>query len=98
MMAFWRLGRRKGGASKTPPGGIDCAGVVARLYEYIDEELDEETVWKIRGHLELCKKCYPHYDFEKAFLRFLSEHGRVEAPPELKRKIFQCILEEESQG
>ncbi len=98
MTPFWRLGGRKGKAGMTPPGEIDCVGVVEQLYEYIDEELDEETVEKIRAHLELCKKCYPHYNFEKAFLRFLSERGRVGAPPELKRKIFQRILEEESHG
>jgi mycothiol system anti-sigma-R factor len=68
-----------------------------QLYEYIDEELDDEgTVEKIREHLELCKRCYPRYDFEKAFLRFLAEQGQISAPPELRRKIFQEILEEES--
>ncbi|KPK81096.1 MAG: hypothetical protein AMS25_07740 [Gemmatimonas sp. SM23_52] len=97
MTAFWKLGKRKCEAGAAPPGDIDCAGVVAQLYEYIDEELDEETVGKIRAHLELCKRCYPHYDFEKAFLRFLAEHGRVSTPPELRRRVFQRILEEESQ-
>jgi anti-sigma factor (TIGR02949 family) len=97
MSAFWKLGRRSG--RYTPPGGISCGDVVAQLYEYIDEELeDAETVQKIREHLELCKRCYPHYDFERAFLRFLAEQGRACAPPELKRNIFERILEEESRG
>jgi mycothiol system anti-sigma-R factor len=78
------------------PGGIDCNGVMAQLYDYIDEELDAETVGKIRKHLEKCKRCYPRYDFERAFLRFVSDRGRTSAPPELRRKIFQSILEEES--
>jgi len=94
MMGFWRLRRRK--RTQTPPGGIDCAGVIQRLYEYLDEELDPETIERIREHLEVCKRCYPRYAFEKAFLRFISEQGRVEAPPELRRRIFQSILEEES--
>lgn len=93
MMGFWKLGRRP---AKMPPGGIDCGGVMQRLYEYLDEELDDEMVERISQHLEVCKKCYPQYAFEKAFLRFLSEQGRVGAPPELRRKIFQSILEEES--
>ncbi len=82
----------------SPPGGIDCADVVDQLYEYIDEELDDEAVERIRAHLRLCKRCFPRYDFEKAFLRFLSEQARVSTPPELRRKIFQEILEEESRG
>jgi anti-sigma factor (TIGR02949 family) len=77
-------------------GSIDCNGVLAQLYEYIDEELDEETVEKIREHLEVCKRCYPRLDFEQAFLRFVADQGRVSAPPELRRKIFEAILEEES--
>ncbi len=96
MTAYWNLRwLRKGDAA----GGIDCAGVMERLYEYIDEELEDEELEKaIRAHLKMCKKCFPHYEFEKAFLRFLSERGRYDAPPELRRKIFQRILEEESRA
>lgn len=80
------------------PGGIDCSKVMAQLYEYIDGELDEETIERIREHLEKCKRCYPRYDFETAFLRFLREQGKTQAPPELQRKIFAAILEEEKRG
>ena len=94
MTAYWKMGKRD--KQKTPPGGIDCGGVMEQLYEYLDEELDEETVEKIRSHLELCKRCYPHVEFENAFLRFLSEQGKTATPPELRRKIFQSLLEEET--
>ncbi|NIR46017.1 MAG: mycothiol system anti-sigma-R factor [Gemmatimonadetes bacterium] len=80
------------------PGGIDCAEVMAQLYEYIDGELDDEKIERIRGHLEKCQRCYPRYNFEAAFLRFLKQQGRTKAPPELQRKIFKAILEEESRG
>lgn len=87
---------KMGGMS--PPGGVDCADVVAQLYEYIDEELDAEMLSRIREHLRLCKRCFPRYDFEKAFLRFLAQQGRLKAPAELRRRIFQDILEQESQN
>ncbi len=97
MMIFRKLGKwLMGGMS--PPGGIDCARVVERLYDYIDQELDEKLAEQIREHLRLCKRCFPRYDFEKAFLRFLSMQGRLSAPPELRRRIFQDILEQESQN
>jgi anti-sigma factor (TIGR02949 family) len=96
MTAFWNWGKRKG---KDEMPEIDCGGVMAQLYEYIDEEIeDAETVSKIRDHLDLCKRCHPRFDFERAFLRFLGQQGRVGAPPELKRRIFDCILKEEGQG
>ncbi len=79
------------------PGGIDCGGVMAQLYEYLDGELDDPALQeKIRVHLEKCRRCYPRYNFEKAFLRFVSDQGHTSAPPELRRKIFQALLEEES--
>ncbi len=98
MTPFWRFGRLWGRGAMTPPGGVDCEGVVRQLYEYIDEELDAETIAKIRRHLEACQKCFPRYDFERAFLRFLAEHGRSGASPELRRRVFETILEEESRG
>ena len=93
-----RLRRLLGGSpgAGTPPGGIDCEAVLERLYEYIDDELrDPDVVRRIRAHLELCGRCYPEYRFEETFLRFLGEHGRSDAPSELKRRVFERILEEE---
>ena len=81
------------------PGGIDCGGVMAQLYEYLDEELDDPaTTEKIRVHLEKCRRCYPRYNFEKAFLRFVADQGHTSAPPELRREIFQSLLEEEGRS
>jgi len=97
MTAFGKLGEWLMKA-KPPPGGIDCRGVMEQLYEYIDGELDDEMVERIRRHLKLCKRCYPRYDFEQAFLHFLSDHGRASAPPALRRKIFASLLEEEAEG
>lgn len=94
MMGFGIL-RRLFGKAMGPPGGIDCGEVMVRLYEYLDEELDSDTVGKIQKHLELCQRCYPRFDFEKAFLRFLTEQGRVTTPPELRKRIFASLLEEE---
>lgn len=94
-MGFWSWIKSSSGGGG-PPGGIDCEAVLERLYEYIDEELDDpETVKRIREHLKICKRCYPQYRFEKAFLRYVSEHGRTSAPRELKEQVFRRILEEE---
>ena len=97
MTAFGKLGEWLMKV-KLPPGGVDCRGVMEQLYEYIDGELDDEMVERIRRHLKLCKRCYPRYDFERAFLHFLSDHGRASAPPELRRRIFASLLEEEAEG
>ncbi len=97
MTAFWKLGNWMGKAMP-PPGGVDCCTVMRQLYEYIDGELDEQTVEQIRQHLEKCKRCMPRYDFENAFLRFVGDQAHISAPPELRRKIFASLLEEEGEN
>ena len=82
-----------------PAGGLDCQQVMERLYEYIDGELeDPRQVKVIREHLRVCQRCFPRYEFEKAFLRFLTERGGNEAPPGFRRRIFQRLLEQGSRS
>ncbi len=99
MMTGWWLRRRRNEIKEDEAGRLDCAAIMERLYEYIDEELDDpRLVSAIRDHLEKCKVCFPQYEFEKAFLRFLAQRGANGAPPRLRRRIFQHLLEEESQS
>lgn len=93
MTAFWRWFGKKRNAGASPEGCIECSEALKKLYEYIDGELDHEALEKIRRHLEVCKKCRPHYKFERTFLHLLGEQGRASAPLELRRRIFQAILE-----
>jgi anti-sigma factor (TIGR02949 family) len=50
------------------PGGVDCTTVLQHLWDYLDAELGPDRMQSVRTHLALCSKCYPQYDFEKAFL------------------------------
>jgi len=47
---------------------LSCQQAVDRVYEYLDGELDAETTERVRAHLEVCKKCYPYFNFERIFL------------------------------
>lgn len=99
MMAFWNRWKRRAESEPAPVDAIECTGVVERLYEYLDEELDDPMlVERIRKHLEICQRCHPQYRFEEAFLEFVSEMGRANMPPELRGKVFRRILEEEHSG
>lgn len=75
---------------------VSCREVVEVLWEYIDGELTEERMEVIRAHLIVCERCYPHYDFQKAFVKFVRRHGADPAPVGLRRKVFQMILEEKA--
>lgn len=75
-----------------PKGGVDCSVVLEQLWEFLDEELAPERVAAIRTHLELCAKCYPDYDFEKAFLQAVSECQYTRcASHKLRDKVMSAL-------
>ena len=85
-----RVGPDDGG----PPGGIDCEEALARVYEYLDGELDPEMQERIHRHVEICKRCYPYFDFERLFLDYVREKGlRAGDSSEALRRRVESLLE-----
>ena len=64
-------------------GMIDCQAVMRQLWAYLDDELSSDRVAEIQGHLAMCARCYPQFEFERAFLeqlgRVRSEHSNLDA-------------------
>jgi len=77
-------------------GMIRCEDALSRLWEFLDGELPPDGERELQQHLEVCGRCYPQYDFRRAFLeytrRLVAEHH---VPPELRQRLFQRILREE---
>lgn len=48
---------------------MPCHEVVALLWEYLDEELNDAMRARIREHLDHCRGCTDHFTYEGAFLR-----------------------------
>ena len=61
---------------------LDCESVMRQLWDYLDRELTPDRMAAIRAHLELCKRCYPQYEFERSFLEAVGgsmrEHSNLE--------------------
>ncbi len=78
-------------------GMIRCEDALARLWEYFDGELSAAEGAEVRKHLEICNRCYPQYDFQRAYFEYTRRiRDRDRASPELRRRIFRMILEEEA--
>ena len=75
-------------------GSIDCTTAVQRLWDYLDQELDETRMAEVRRHLESCRSCLPHADFDRRFLEAL---GRVRElhlmPPAAKSHVMAALSE-----
>jgi mycothiol system anti-sigma-R factor len=75
---------------------IPCDQVVAKLWEYLDQELAPEASAQVQQHLEICRRCFPQYDFQRAYRVYLLQVQRESVPPALRHRIFEAILAEEA--
>jgi anti-sigma factor (TIGR02949 family) len=75
-----------------PKGGVDCTTVLQQLWDYLDAELGPDKMQAVRTHLALCAKCYPHYDFEKAFLEALAScQCTTCAPNDVRCHVMEAL-------
>ncbi len=76
-------------------GELNCEESLARVYEYLDGELDAAEHDAVRKHLEKCRRCYPHFDFERLFLDYVHELGAAETSnPGLATRVRELIAAE----
>lgn len=62
------------------------------VYEFLDGELDADSIDRIRRHLEVCRRCYPYFDFERTFLDHIRGVGAGERrSEELERKVRELL-------
>jgi mycothiol system anti-sigma-R factor len=73
---------------------ISCSDALEQLWALIDHELCTEDAALVQEHLDRCKHCYPQYDFDRAYRELVAMQCREKAPVELRRKLFQRLLEE----
>ena len=77
-------------------GMIRCEDALSRLWDFLDDELPADERDTLQRHLEVCGRCYPQYDFQRAYLEYTRRLARKDsASPELRRRIFQGILEQD---
>jgi anti-sigma factor (TIGR02949 family) len=80
-------------------GMIPCEDALAQLWDFLDGELHASDEARVRKHLEICSRCYPQYDFQRAYFEFTRRlRDRESVPPELRRRLFQTILLEDARG
>ena len=96
---------RSGAADSSGNGGsvgeaavamISCDEASARLFEYLDGELEDLSEEEVRHHLAVCEACYPRVQFERHFLEALQRSqngGRVSET--LRERVLQALAEDE---
>ena len=74
------------------PHETPCSEVLARLYQFIDNELEEADCAKLRQHLEECRRCLEEYGLDEAVKSVVRRAcGWEITPSDLRAKVMMRI-------
>jgi mycothiol system anti-sigma-R factor len=66
--------------------------VLARVYSYLDDQIDDSGCAKIRQHLDECGPCLREYGLEEAVKRLVHKHcGADPVPSDLRTKVLSRL-------
>ena len=73
---------------------IDCGTAIKKLWDYLDEELDDRRMAEVRRHLDECSSCLPHAEFSEKFLAALNRvRERHLMPPDARAQVMSALAE-----
>lgn len=76
------------------PHETSCSEVLARVYTYLDGELEDEGCAKVRQHLDECGPCLREFGLEEAVKKLVNKAcGCEPCPDELRTKVMGRIQE-----
>lgn len=78
---------------KNRDGHHGCDDALTKLYEYLDNELDENLRAQIEAHLAECSPCLEAFDFEAELRRVIADRCQERVPEELRRRILSVLSE-----
>ncbi len=86
------MGIRPGKRNTQREVTMTCKEAVDKLYEYLDREADGMTASQVEKHLDLCRLCCDHFEFEKKLKELVQKSCFQEkAPTFLKDKIQKAL-------
>ena len=69
-----------------------CATAISKLFEYLDEELDKKDVEAFDRHVELCRKCFDRFEFEKTLRERIKKSTKGAEPSDACKDRIKNIL------
>ncbi len=76
------------------PHEVDCAEILRRVYEYLDNEMEAADCEKWRQHLDECGPCLEKYGLEQVVKELVHRScGCDPVPQQLRRKVLMRIAQ-----
>ncbi|MCL2468412.1 MAG: mycothiol system anti-sigma-R factor [Micrococcales bacterium] len=76
------------------PDPCGCSDALARLWAYLDSELEELDAAQVQAHLDDCEGCLSEYEVELVIKRVLRRGCAEHAPETLRLRIWQQITQQ----
>jgi mycothiol system anti-sigma-R factor len=74
------------------PHATPCSEVLARVYTFLDGELDQGGCFKVQEHLDECGPCLREYGLEEAVKKLVHKScGCDPVPEDLRDKVLDRI-------
>ena len=74
------------------PHEVPCSEVLARVYSYLDGEIEDKSFAQIQQHLDECGPCLREFGLEEAVKRLVQKCcGSEAAPSGLRSKVLVRI-------
>lgn len=74
------------------PHETPCSEVLARVYSYLDGEMDDAAYGQIRQHLDECGPCLREFGLEEVVKKLVHKCcGHESAPGDLRTKVMTRI-------
>ncbi|HEY2596635.1 MAG TPA: mycothiol system anti-sigma-R factor [Chloroflexota bacterium] len=71
---------------------INCRDCANALNPYLDRELSDEDLVRVRGHLEACGGCVDLFQFEESLRRLVRVRCQEQGAPESLRQRITLTL------
>ncbi len=72
---------------------IDCNQAAKRLLEFLDKELNPDELQKMEHHLEECRACFDHLEFERLLRTHLQKKTEHLCPEKVKTRIEKLLAD-----
>lgn len=77
------------------PECADCDAALESLFDFLDGELDDSLETQLKAHVERCKPCFEHAEFERRFLAAVqAARDEERCPKALRERVLDTLRAE----
>ncbi len=83
------------GAAGTGAGAapkVNCSAALEQLFDFLDGECTGDLAARLKAHVEHCKPCFEHAEFERRFLEAVAAaRAQQLCPKALRERVLSTL-------